>query len=692
MPRSDFRPELIGIMGLMPFHAYDSASRMEMISRQMGQLVVINGSNKRRTQTGMERKYGEQTNSIKIKCNAIVVDIIHKYPKTYGFDDVKSNPVSTIIYENIDETPYRLESIDLLEYYYQHQNYGYRYVQKPICRTLIKGSRIAKGTILADSPNVDEHGNYSYGVGAQMLFASLSGVAEDGGIVREGFLKKLGFKGYGKRVVSWGSMRYPLNMYGSPGNYKPFPNIGDIIRPDGLVCASRQYNELLAPIQMTDEALMDYSPIFDKPVFGEPGARVVDITVYKSNIEKTGLPLGMTDQCEFYYRKHLDYYTDILTLEKQVKRHNNGIDPRTSPQLQNLFVTARAWVDSHGSNEKLRRHSKGVTLTMGKKELDEWRVEITYEYDVHPTNGFKFSGTHGDKAVICEVWPDERMPVNEMGIRADFIMADDANTKRMIPGRLHEQYITSSMQATSIKARNMLYNENRPIEEIFNYITRFYQIVSPQFYDLVMEFTTDKEYHVECVCDDGMYLWLPTTNEVSLADVIEQLKEEYPAPMSKLKYIDAFGKHLETKDEMLIGEIYIILLEKTSRTSTGVSSAKVQHFGVPSKIPKSEKYSSPTRASSIRALGETEGRLLAACCGGELLADILDQTGSIRSHRAICEAILNADEPTRIKKVIDRTKYPLGDSRVLGMVKHLFSCAGFQLVRGNGVTKYERVS
>jgi hypothetical protein len=60
-------------------------------------------------------------------------------------------------------------------------------------------------------------------------------VTEDGILISEDILPKLPFKVYEKHVVEFGSMAFPLNLYGHAGYYQPFPEIGQLIREDGLV-------------------------------------------------------------------------------------------------------------------------------------------------------------------------------------------------------------------------------------------------------------------------------------------------------------------------------------------------------------------------------------------------------------------------------------------------------------------------
>ena len=64
--------------------------------------------------------------------------------------------------------------------------------------------------------------------------------------------------------------------------------------------------------------------------------------------------------------------------------------------------------------------------------------------------------------------------------------------------------------------------------------------------------------------------------------------------------------------------------------------------------------------------------------------DILDQSNNPIVHREITSTILTADQPTNIGKIIDRNKFPVGNGRILTMVRHILECAGIKIVRGSG--------
>ena len=81
---------------------------------------------KKRMQTGVEREYGKYTFSIKIPCDAKILRIIEKYPKTLGKDIIYENPKTLIIYEDIYSK--EVGSVEIDRYHCEHQYLVFSYV------------------------------------------------------------------------------------------------------------------------------------------------------------------------------------------------------------------------------------------------------------------------------------------------------------------------------------------------------------------------------------------------------------------------------------------------------------------------------------------------------------------------------------------------------------------------------------
>jgi len=675
---NELNPELLGVAALNPFLMHDSSSRLAMFCSHISQSLVVNGATVKRTLTMVEREYAKYTHSIKMPCNANIIKVVEKYSRTLGTDSVVENPTYTIIYENTDHPLREVGVLHLDRHHCIHQYFGFKYTFRPIVRELRPGMHIAAGTILADSPSVTEEGDYKYGVGVQVALMPLPGVIEDGVIISRQALKRFTTMGYGVRTLSWGKNRYPLNLYGNEQHYKPFPDIGERIHSDGLLIATRRYDEMLAVTDMTPEALTRPTQ-FDKTIYGIPNAKVVDVIVRKGSNLRTSIPTGMSEQCLKYFRKTQQYHENLLHEYYQLKgRRKESLS--LSPEFNRLLVESMAMTNADPKSR--------IIHTMNGAPIDEWMVDIIFEYEIVPTTGFKFTCCHGGKGVVVQVRDEADMPVDADGNRAEIVMDADSNIKRMNIGRVVEQLINASARATQLRLSTMLGNRTAAeVTAAWEYLMGFYKIISPRMHEAIIASGTEARRleHMEDVVADGIYLYTPTDTPVEYSEACWELAKQYPPCYKPVTYRGNSGDLVTTEQAVLIGEMYFLMLEKIGNTWSAVASPKLQHFGIPAKLTNADKYSSPGRENPVRIMGESEVRLFASVIGGDATSEILDQTNNPEAHRFIINAIYHANKPTDIRSVIDRKLVPRGNGRVVSYVRHIMECSGMEFVDGSKI-------
>lgn len=275
------------------------------------------------------------------------------------------------------------------------------------------------------------------------------------------------------------------------------------------------------------------------------------------------------------------------------------------------------------------------------------------------------------------------MPIDAMGNRAEIIMDGDSTCKRMNVGRMYEHYIEASARETAARISRAL-DEQEPIPVIWDYLLGFYEIVSPPHHKHVLEVVRSKDHikrHIEDVAKNGIYRYQPLSNPVKYNEVVRDLATYYPACRGPVTYRAPSGRLVKTKSNVLIGGKYILLLEKTGHDWSGVSSAKLQHFGIPARLSTDDKYSSAGRHQPVRTMGESEMRLLGAVFGGDICAELLDRNNNPAVHRNICENLLRADKPTDVDCVVDRRIHPRGQGRIVTFVNHVLECGGIRFKR-----------
>jgi DNA-directed RNA polymerase beta subunit len=680
--------DLMGVNSLNPWDGTDSSSRKQMFSSHIGQTLVIKGSTERRQQTGMEREYAKYTFSVKMPVNAQVIKVIKRYrddESSIAATGIVKTPQEIIIYEQVETK--EVGMIIISRYCSHHQYFGFEYRNQPALHRIRAGEHVAAGEILQDSPSVTPDGGYKYGRECNMAFMSHPACSEDGILISRDILPHFAFKTYETRVVEFGNKRFPLNLYGTPEKFKPFPDIGDKIREDGLLMCLRTYDESLAAAEQSIYDLMVPDFTFDKPVYaGGAGGTVIDIRVYhdKDSPYPT-TPVGMEVQARKYDEARRASYLEILELYRRLKRDRPEL--QITPEFQRLVVEAISVV---GDNK-----GKRVVKLFRQAPLDDYRIEFVVEYDIVPTTGFKLTDCHGGKGVICQVAEPWQMPVDEAGNRADIVMDPNSTVSRMNIGRLYEQYINAAgrdvakeichrlnIQANDLKVMSKLGEldrTNRPaIDMAWEYLLGFYKIVSPKMF----VWFTDGEYgrsrleHLAEVITKGVYLYMPPENDPEPVEMIKALEKFYRPTYGPVTYVGNSGRKVTTKLPVRIGSMYIILLEKIGDDWTAVSSGKLQHFGVLSQVTNTDKYSSPTRTQAIRALGEAEVRIYVSYAGPRITAEILDRNNNPKTHQYQVQRILEADQPTNILNTVDRGEIPLGGSKPLQLVKHVLECGG----------------
>lgn len=712
-------PELVGVSNLNSHLRGDSSPRVQMANSALGSSLVIKGSTLRRQQTGTEREFAKYTFSKKFDSNVTILAVVPRYDQTVGIDAIAFSPETAYIYEDADTGIVDVMVLPL--YNCNHQHFGFQYQKDPeVVNRMTAGARIATGTKVADSPSVTPDGDYKYGLELDMCLMSIEGVIEDGAIFSDDVLPKLTAQGFEKRIESCGQHYYMINLYGDPNRpdeYKPVPDIGEKIREDGLLYALRKYDPLLAPIEMSPSALREPDYIYDRLVYATPGATVIDIMVQHNHLLRNcNTPTGMDRQLRKYHTAAMNYYKRLWSEYDKLSRRPNG-RPTLGYEFNRLLVEARTFMNERHRDS--RQGSMDVNKTFRRNELDEWRIEVTYQYDMVPTIGNKITGTHGDKAVICGIWPRANMPVDKDGNSADYIMDADSNIKRMNLGRLYEQYFNAASRDVTKKLRQMfgyksdgsdvppkpkptfnlqnaLFGSREAatvqgpdiqldpvvVKQAWEYLFGYYDIISPWMAQMFAngEYKQPIEEHLLSVLRDGIYLWLPTHNPIDYVETVQQIQAKYPPCYGPVSFVGQNGIRVTTDAPIMIGSVYVIELEKTGSEWSGVASAKLQHHGIPAKITKMDKYAYPGRASPIRLTGEGEVRLLASTAGGYVAADIVDQSNNPTVHKEITANILRSATPTNIPKVIDRKNFPLGQGRNILFVTHVLECAGIRFV------------
>ena len=379
--------ELLSTSGMNFAAGYDSSSRVQMMCSHLGQSLVIAGATERFIQTGMEREYGKYTFSIKMPCDGQIVRVIERYRSKIGQDAIANNPQTIVIYQDVATKEFGI--INIVEYCSYHQYFGFQYKPKAALSEIRAGAFIKRDTVLMNTPSITDDGGYKYGAECNIAFMSHPAVSEDSILICKDVLPRFAFKTYEPRTVEFGNHYFPLNLYGDENNYKPFPDIGDVIREDGLLMCLREYNDKLSIVEQNVHSLMEVDLIFDKATYvAGAGGRVIDIKVHHDGQNgHLTTPVGMETQAQKYDNGRREFYNDILREYNRLRRER-GESLEITHEFHNLVVQAISVV---GELDSKKHAQKLFKMT----PIDDWRIEFVIQYDIVPTIGFKLTGLHG---------------------------------------------------------------------------------------------------------------------------------------------------------------------------------------------------------------------------------------------------------------------------------------------------------
>lgn len=697
--QNELDPALTGnTTNLSNWIACASSPRLSMLGGHVSQALVIRGATKRNILNGTEFEYAKTTFSVEMPTTGKVVAVLQKYPSKIGGGGFRSNPQTLIIYEDLEKqrlNQHALGVVVLNSHHSKHQTFGFEYDKKKLNDSIMRFKKddiIPRGYVFSDSPSVAEDGDYKFGVETDICTLSIPEIIEDGFVVSDAWCEANTVTAMGEATASIGKKYYLLNLYGDDEHYKPFPDVGERIREDGLLFAMRPYDELLAPCQMSVKALREVDYKFDKRVYAKPNALVYDVQIlHDFNNSTPPTPLGMEVQMQRYQTAQDDFYDKVLdTYRGYIRRVCNGRyapdKVHVSPDLDRILVDALA------NDPKSVKQS--VTRTYRATPIDDWWVTVKYSYVYKPTVGSKISNLLGGKGVVVDVWEKDRLPKDQWGKIAHLVICGDSVTKRMNPGVLYEQYVNATSWWVRKNTLELL--DNGRSEDAWRYLMAYYSIASPLMYRGILSkrFTPqDRTEHFDALRNDHRKdefvvsqpvtrLWLPSNSPNMGGPLIQQLREHFPIPFGPLTYTTEEGRTYTTQDSILIGSMYVMLLEKIGDDWGGVSSAKRQHFGILAKLTQLDRNSKPWRENPTRILGEAEIRLMVATIGPQATADLLEVQNSPAAQRLIARTILTAAKPTDIAVVWDKTQVKRGLARSGMYVEHVLAVSGIKFTNG----------
>lgn len=667
--------ETVGsVTELMPAADASSGSRVQMQGAHYIQAPWIVGNEPRNIFTGSEFGYGKTTFNVIAEEDCRVLKVISRYAAgEYG----TGMPLETYVFVQMMADPNEIGVIHIPKYLCNHQYFGFDYVITPLGRKLKQHDLLEKGDVLADSPgNID--GEYALGVNANAIVVSHPQVIEDAVLVRRSLTDKMLSFGYFTGVMNIGPNEYMLFPHiDGHGNMRMIPRIGDRVGKSGILMAKRSYNPLLAGIEMTEYEMSEICGHFDEPIYTDPGAEIIDIKIWQGDIQVSkyrdpsqfqALPEEDICASSQFMDEIREFYTYI--------KSRYGKKLRLTPELHSLIVLAIADKPERFVRERdqiLRRKQ------FGYENLEDYRIEITVRYPIPLDVSGKITDTFGGKGIVGAVEEDEDMMIGEDGTVVDIAMAENATLRRTNYNRMVEHTLSSSAMVVRENALKML-DDGTPDDEIISYVFNFLHGVASMWEEAILRSHPTKEKQMEFIRDlrnVPLRVNIRHDRPEQVDEIMSFLDKHYPPRKTRLWVTNPRTGECElTVEEFVIGQLYMIRLDKTGRDFSAISACRFQQFGTIAKLHSRDKHRRPIREHAIKFHGEAEERHQLAYSGGAIGAEAMDRSNNPIVQDVMTENILLAELPMCIEEAVDRSKYPLGRHNGLAICHHVLSTGG----------------
>ena len=685
MARTELKMEFLGSSAVNSFILNTSSPRAVMDFNHISQHLPLLKPDECILKTGIEYEFGKYINDVRTEHECVVKAVVPKY-KEYG---VNEPPVYTVFIEYEEDGKLVIDYIDVETYKSSHTFFGYKLKLTDDFLNVGYNTPLARDTILAGTDSYGDEGDYRYGLNANVAFMSHPSVSDDGFVVSESFLQRAKFNSIVTRVINITKDTIPINLYGDKDIFKFLPNIGEKVRADGLLCATRTRNDWFSVSDLNTNNLCEPDVTFDNLTYVNKDSTVLDINIIRGNYNKPEFSGKMTEQLDQYAEMLINYYRNVVNKSEQIMQekramYGNTDAVRMSPKLTRFIAdsTIKINMATYGKNK----------LSFRKLPIDQYRIEITTISTITPNLGFKMTDIHAAKGVICRVLPDHMMPVDELGNRVDVITDSMSTISRMNLGRAYQAYFGATSrderqrflnQFITKYGNDFLYKlQKDDLVFIRSHLHSLYSKINTDMEEFITSIDEEELFaHFKRIVEHNLSIYYPPDNGYNVTDVITNIEASVHKPhLGKLTYIDELGNRVTTDEDIRVGQLYFMVLEKIANNYSGVSSSKVNNFGFPVKGTNLDKFKYPHSLTPTKTLGETEERILESFAPPEVIADMIDITLNPISHKLLIKGILESPTGFDPNFNIDRSKVEYGQTKSLMILKHIFNAYGIDYV------------
>lgn len=657
------RPELLGLEALLvPFLQHVSSQRITMFASNITQQLVLDGCEQPMIASGWEQKFAKYEFDYTTRDEDIqIIAIIPKFKTNVGARPIPTFPSLTVIY--LGCTTKKIGYFEMSRYMSQHDGFGYMY--KWLNTHQLKPNMlIPKDMKFTTSPAIDRN-FYMQGVNANVAHMAMWDSTEDAFVISKSLQKKLRHSAIATLKVNIPEKAIPLNLYGTESEFSIMPDIGSVVKDDGIVVGLRHHSDETL-MDLTDQELMTPEYMHDELFHAIPGAEIIDVQVFIAPAAlKRIKQCRAYDQLVKYQEQHYAYYESVINVYKEVKDSY-----QLSSEFNNLVTRCMSL-----SQKQL---SRNAVKLMNKKELVEFiHLKITYHWKREVSKGFKLTGRDGMKGVVSDVREDEDMPIDDLGFRADLIVSPESGFNRLTISPFFEQFFNR----TSTIIQQRIIQGTIPHDQAYEYVLGYLNDVRPAYANLVRALTAqDKDSFIEHVKEKGIYLVISPFLDVDFSDLILMIAEKYnivKTPVTFTQHLDGESFKVRTNEPVMIGSKFLFLLGKLPEAQLNVIEAGfVNQFSTPTKPGGKVKEQCMFGQTPIR-LGEDEICLLTMSLGPKTVARLMGINAASPKAQLELQRRLSTDRyPTRLEHIDMTTDEIIRTNNNISLMIHELGAAG----------------
>lgn len=675
-------PQNLGLAILLnPFPDHTSAQRLYMWSSHLPQVQLIKGCEFPRVFTGYEMQVGDyEYNTTARDCDIQIISIIPRIISNLNTFTPTATPYYTVVYRRTDND--KVGYFNLERYTFRSDGYGYENKWLNSQLYLKEGMLIPKDVPLCTSPAHDGY-MYKMGVNLKTAYISLPQVTEDAFFISESAAKKLCSTGIGMISIKVNPNQIALNLYGNEDEYKIFPDIGDCVNINGELCALRTPTPDSIIHDLMPSNLNKIQYLHDQVYYIPPQAKIIDVDVYINRNTKIKIPDNIFSQLTKYYEAIKNYDENIWNIYQKIK--NEGLE--ITPEFNNLVTTSLGRLIMNGvniPNSPVKNNIKVLPIRK-KEKIDYIYITITYKYDNVINRGFKISGRYGNKGTISRIVPDEWMPIDEFGNRAEICLDPVSVFNRMNPSQLYEQFFNFAAEKVRKDMIKMV-EERQDYNGAMNYALEFLNDIHGKWSKHVAkEYENDPSRLHEIVNEiirDGFFMQFTPFQKKVDQHLVQSIIDKYHIRKTPVEFItplpDGTLKKIKSKQAVMIGyEYWFSLYKMPHMRTTGLGYTN--QFRSPTRPSSIGSKFSPISQTPIR-LGEDEIRNIMMVAGGETAAHMLGvYANSRQASENLSRHLAFDDDPSKLEITDVSLKEIIDSNTIVSMSKHIFSTLGINI-------------